>query len=44
MSTKWRGNGGEEGRKCDGKTALREICKEWVENGEQQEKLDVGDC
>ena len=35
MLRKWRGNGGEEDRNCDGRTALRRIWKEWVGNGEQ---------
>ena len=31
-------------RECDGRTALREIWKEWEENGEQQQKIEgVGD-
>ena len=29
------GKGGEEDRECDGRTALREIWKEWEENEEQ---------
>ena len=29
----WRGKGGEEDRECDGRTALREIWREWEENG-----------
>ena len=41
---KVEGKGGEEDRECDGRTALREICKEWEENGEQQQKIEgVGD-
>ena len=39
--------GGEkEARKTEnGKTALREIWKEWEENGEQQQNIEgVGDC
>ena len=35
---------GEEDREYDGRTALREIWKEWDENGEQQKKTEgVGD-
>ena len=34
MPWKWSGKGGEEDRECDGRTALREIWKEWEENGE----------
>ena len=37
---KVEGNGGEEDRECDGKTALREIWEEWEENGEQQQKIE----
>ena len=37
------GKGGEENRECDGKTALREIWKEWEEKGGQQQKIGVGD-
>ena len=37
--------GGEEDREYDGRTVLREIWKEWKENGEQQQKIDkIGDC
>ena len=35
-----RGKGGEKYRVCDEWTALREICKEWDENGEQQQKTE----
>ena len=36
--------GGEEEREGDGRTGLREIQKEWEENGEQQQKIErVGD-
>ena len=38
MHRKWREKGGEVDRECDEVTALREIWKEWVENGEQQRK------
>ena len=38
------GKEGEENRECDWGAALREICKEWEENGEQQHKIGVGDC
>ena len=31
-------------RECNGRPALREISKEWWENGEQQQKIEVGDC
>ena len=42
---KVEGKGGEEDRDCDGKTALREIWKEWEENGEQQQNIEgVGEC
>ena len=34
---KVEGKVGEEGEECDGRTALREIWKEWEENGEQQQ-------
>ena len=45
MPRKWRVKGGEEDRECDGRTALREIWKEWEENGEQQQKIEgVGSC
>ena len=38
------GKGGVEEGECDGRTALREIWKEWEENGEQHQKIDgVGD-
>ena len=31
-------------RECDGRTALREVWKEWEENGELQQKIQgVGD-
>ena len=44
MSTKWRGNVGEVDRECDGRTYLKEIWKEWEENGEQHQKIEgVGD-
>ena len=44
MLRKWRGKGGEEDQECDGRTGLREIWKEWEENGEQQQKTEgVGD-
>ena len=39
MPRKWREKGGDEDRECDGRTALREIGKEWEENGEQQQKI-----
>ena len=35
---KVEGKGVDEDRECDGTTALREIWKEWEENGEQQQK------
>ena len=44
MPRKWRGKGGEEDRECGRRTALKEIRKEWEENGEQQQKIGVGDC
>ena len=44
MPSKWRDKGGEEGQECDERTALREIWKEWEENGEQQQNIEVGDC
>ena len=45
MPRKWREKGGEEDQECDGRTALREIGKEWEQNGEQQQKIEgVGDC
>ena len=34
------GKGGEEDREYDGRSALREVWKEWEENGEQQQKTD----
>ena len=38
------GRRGEEENKCDGRTGLREIGKEWEEEGEQQQKMEgVGD-
>ena len=41
---KWRKKGGEEDREWDGRTGLREVWKEWEENGEQQQKTErVGD-
>ena len=40
MLGKGRGNGGEEDRECDGRTALREICKEWEENRKQQQNIN----
>ena len=44
MPRKWREKGGEEDQECDGRTALREIYKEWEEDGEQQQKIEgVGD-
>ena len=44
MPRKWREKGDEEERECDRRTALREIWKEWEENGEQQLKIKmVGD-
>jgi len=39
MPRKSRGKGGEEGPDCDGRTALREIWKEWEENGEDRRSL-----
>ena len=45
MPRVWREEGGEEDRDYDGRTALREIWKEWEENGEQQQNIErVGDC
>ena len=41
LPRKWRGVGDQE---CNGKTALREIWKEWEENEEQQQKIEIGDC
>ena len=41
MPRQWRGKGGEEDRGCDGRTGLREIWKEWEENGERQQKVGV---
>ena len=38
MSRKWRGKGADEGRKCKGKTAIRDICKNKNKN-EEQEKI-----
>ena len=38
------GKGGEKDGECDGRTVLREMWKEWEENGEQQQKIGVGDC
>ena len=37
---KVEGKGGEEDWEWDGRTALREIRKEWEENGEQQQKWE----
>ena len=34
------GKGGEEDRECDGRTALREIWKEWEDNEEQQQMIE----
>ena len=41
MPRKGRGKGGEEDRDSDGKTALREIWKDWEENGEQQQGYEL---
>ena len=36
--------GGNEDRECDGRTALRDVWKEWEENGAQHQKIErVGD-
>jgi len=44
MSRKGRQKEGKEDREYDGKTALREIWKEWEENGEHQQEIQgVGD-
>ena len=40
MPRMWRETGGEEDRECDGRTVLREIWKEWEENGEQQQNTE----
>ena len=40
MPVKWSGKGGEEDRRCDGKTAFREIKTELEENGEEQQNMD----
>ena len=37
MPRKWGEGGGEEDREGDGRTAVREIWKEWEENGGQQQ-------
>ena len=39
MPRKWRKQGGEEDRECDGRTALRGTWKEWEVNGEQQQTI-----
>ena len=39
MPRKGRKKGGKEERECDGRTALREIWKEWEEIGEQQQEI-----
>ena len=42
---KVEGIGGEEDRECDGRSAKREIWKEWEKNGKLQQKIDgVGKC
>ena len=41
LPRKWKGKGVEEERECDGRT-VKTTCKEWEENGEQQQKI-VGD-
>ena len=40
MPRKWSEKGGEDDRECDGRTALRDIWKEWEDNREQQEKIE----
>ena len=40
MHKKWRVKGGEEDRERHGRTALREIWKEWGDNGEQQQHIE----
>ena len=37
---KEEGKRGEEDRECDGRTLLRDIWKEWKENGEQQQRTE----
>ena len=44
MPREWRGKEGEEDRECDDRTVLRGIWKEREENGEQQQKVEAGDC
>ena len=40
MARKWMDKGGEEDREFVGRSALREICKEWEE---RTEELETGD-
>ena len=40
---KVEGKGGEDDRDCDGRSALREIWKEWEDNGEQLQKIGIGE-
>ena len=45
MPRKWRGKGGEEDRECGRSTALKEVWKEWEEQGQPQQKIEgIGDC
>ena len=42
---KVEGKGSQEDQECDGRTAFREIWKEWEDNGEAQQQIEgVGDC
>ena len=43
MPRKWREKGDDEDGECDGRTVLKEIWKEWGENGEQQQQIGVRD-
>ena len=44
MRREWREKGSEEDQECKGRTALREIWREWEEEGEQQKIEGVRDC
>ena len=36
MPRKWKEKGSDENQECGGRTALREVWKEWEDKGEQQ--------
>ena len=45
MPRKRREKEGKKDQECDGRTVLREIWKDWEENGEQQQKIEGdGNC